>query len=102
MHASYDTRICHLFPLIAPSPLLSPTDRGIGYGPGPDISGSTAAQLPASKVDDTFHPPAPPITAHGERMEAGNDVLKFDSNFLMARPGEANEVRHVSASYGQS
>ena len=51
-----------------------------------------------SKQEEDIHPPAPPISGMGGagKMEAASEVLKFDSNFLMAKPGETNEVRHVS------
>lgn len=70
-------------------------DQDIGYGPALDTTDS--GKILEAKYDDDFHPPAPPINMEG-KMEATSEVLKFDSNFLMARPGESSEVRHVSAS----
>ena len=49
-----------------------------------------------SKYDESFHPPAPPIKDDGGQMEASSEVLKFDSNFLMAKPGVSDAIRHVS------
>ena len=50
-----------------------------------------------SKDEDNFHPPAPPLGGNlAGRLEDSTEVLKFDSNFLMAKPGESDMVRHVS------
>ena len=76
-----------------------PLDQDIGYGPG--LESTDSGKLLESKYEDAFHPPAPPITsAGGGRMEANKEVLKFDSNFLMAKPGESNEIRHVRGMEG--
>ena len=70
-------------------------DQDIGYGPA--LEATDSGHIMDTKYEDDFHPPAPPIsTAMGGKMEAASEVLKFDSNFLMARPGESNEIRHVS------
>lgn len=75
-----------------PSPRKLHTDQNIGYGPGLELTDSGTLVEP--KFEDSLHPPAPPISMAGGRMEANKEVLKFDSNFLMAKPGEANEIRH--------
>ena len=73
----------------------SPLDQDIGYGPALDMTDS--GNLLDDKHEDDLHPPAPPVSSmdSGGKMEASNEVLKFDSNFLMAKPGETNEIRHV-------
>lgn len=73
--------------------LSTPLDQDIGYGPSLDTTDS--GNLLEAK-EDSFHPPAPPISNVAGKLEATSEVLKFDSNFLMTKPGESNEVRHVS------
>ncbi len=48
-----------------------------------------------TSYDDNFHPPAPPITTN-KGTDESTEVLKFDSNFIMTKPGEASVVGHVS------
>ena len=45
---------------------------------------------------DDFHPLAPPITKMDGSVDAPQDVVKFDSNFIMAKRSETGEVRKVS------
>lgn len=38
-----------------------------------------------------FHPPAPPISRPDGTMEGAEDVVKFDSNFIMMKKSETSE-----------
>ena len=67
------------------------SDQNIGYGPS--LDGGNIQADPG--YDNTFHPPAPPISTN-KGMEDSTEVLKFDSNFIMAKPGENVADRHVS------
>ena len=42
-----------------------------------------------------FHPPAPPITGQDGSVEDAHDVIRFDSNFYVAKKTDAGDVRQV-------
>jgi len=69
------------------------TDQNIGYGP--TFDGTTKNPLADTGYDNTAHPPPPPITARRVTNDT-TEVLKFDSNFIMTKPGENMAVRQVS------
>ena len=67
-------------------------DQDMGYGPTMDST--DAGQLMVISNDDSTHLPAPPITST-QMADATSEVVKFDSNFIMTKPGESVAVRHV-------
>ena len=72
---------------------LHNTDQNIGYGPTLD-GAATKNPLVDTGYDDSFHPPPPPVTAR-KVTDDTTEVLKFDSNFIMTKPGENMAVRQV-------
>lgn len=61
----------------------------MGYGPSFLSTPETQDQV------DSFHPPAPPVT-HDGTVEDPNEVVTFDSNFIMTKKKEDGTIRHVS------
>ena len=75
------------------------TDKDIGYGP-PAAGASAARGGSSAKAEDQvdFHPPAPPITGKDGSVEDAHDVIRFDSNFYVAKKTDAGDVRQVGDS----
>lgn len=65
----------------------------MGYGP------SVSNTKEAHDETDSFHPSAPPITTRDGAAEGPNEVVPFDSNFIMAKKKEDGTVRRVSPPY---
>ena len=75
------------------------TDTDIGYGPairqdrgdgGENVGGAKKGKGRA-KGEEGFHPPAPPISRLDGTIEGAEDVVKFDSNFIMMKKSETSE-----------
>eukprot|EP00731_Ephydatia_muelleri_P013653 Em0007g963a len=60
-------------------------DQDIGYGPTANTTGNTAPDGTQDYEDTEFHPPTPPITTKDGKEDTTNDVVKFDSNFIMVK-----------------
>ena len=66
------------------------TDTDIGYGP----AATTSTHEGEDHVD--FHPSAPPVSGKdGSKKQHGKDVVKFDSNFIMAKKSDVRHTREV-------
>ena len=76
--------------------MLIPTDKDIGYGP--PVVGAKGGSSGKAEDQVDFHPPAPPITGNDGSVEAGHDVVRFDSNFYVAKKTDAGDVRQVGGS----
>ena len=62
----------------------------MGYGP------SFLSSPEAKNQTDSFHPAAPPVTHRDGTVEDSNEVVTFDSNFIMTKKKEDGTIRHVS------
>ena len=80
-------------------------DTDIGYGPAilhkteehtsPPVAKGKRGR--ATDHQDGFHPPAPPITGIDGAQRDGDEVVKFDSNFIMMKKSDTMEqVKQVT------
>ena len=65
--------------------LCSCADQDIGYGPTSDAAGAAESLGKHNADDSDFHPPTPPVMTRDGEESTTNDVVKFDSNFIMVK-----------------
>lgn len=75
------------------------TDADMGYGPpvkNVNESGAKGNKGGVMSDQSGFHPQAPPITRTDGTEQVGDEVVKFDSNFIMMKKGDtAEQVKQV-------
>ena len=74
----------------------------MGYGPpvkNMNESGAKGKEGGVTSDQSGFHPQAPPITRTDGTVQGGEEVVKFDSNFIMMKKSDTAEqvkqVRHL-------
>lgn len=67
----------------------------MGYGPA--VDSTDAGRVVVTGYDDNLHPPVPVITS-SKMVGDASEILKFDANFIMTKPGESVAIRHVRKS----
>ena len=70
-----------------------PTTGDIGYGPAVSQSAIELSSASGKKgsTQEGFHPPAPPIKRSTDKVDGSEDVLQFDSNFIMMKKSDTSD-----------